>query len=56
MHQTHLRPWPKTFIGGLVSDACTWLGPPWLNLGFSLALSVNRKPWRKKVSTDNCLF
>ena len=30
----------KTFIEGLVPDACLWLGPPWLNLSFSLALTI----------------
>ena len=28
VHQTHLRPWPKTFIGGLVPDACTCMAGP----------------------------
>ena len=25
---------------GLVPDDCLWLGPPWLNLSFSLALNM----------------
>ena len=31
---------PKTFICRLVSDACLWLGALWLNLRYSLALTI----------------
>ena len=24
------RPWPRTFIGGSLPDACLWLGSSWL--------------------------
>ena len=30
----------NTLISWLVSDACLWLGPPWLNLRFTLALTI----------------
>ena len=30
----------KALIGGLVPDAYLWLDPPWLNLRFSLALTI----------------
>ena len=30
----------KDLIGGLDPGACLWLGPPWLNLRFSLALTI----------------
>ena len=30
---------------GLVSDACLWLGPPWLNVRFSLADCLCREPF-----------
>ena len=29
-------------FGGLVPDGCLWLGPPWLNVRFSLALTKMR--------------
>ena len=32
--KTQWRLWRKALIGGLVSDACLWLGTPWLNLRF----------------------
>ena len=38
----------KHFIGGLVSDACLWLGPPWLNLSFSLALTISES-WARFI-------
>ena len=28
---------PFSPIGGLVPDACLWLGPPWLNMRFSVS-------------------
>ena len=34
------RLWRGALVGGLVPGACLWLGPPWLGLGFSLALAV----------------
>ena len=34
------RLWHGALVGGLVPGACLWLGPPWLGLGFSLALTV----------------
>ena len=30
----------KTVIGGSVADVCHWLDPPWLNWGFTLALTL----------------
>ena len=30
----------KVINGWLVPDACLWLDPPWINLRFSLALTV----------------
>ena len=30
----------KALVDGLVPDACLWLVPPWLNLKFSLALTI----------------
>ena len=38
--QTPWRHGHKNFIGGLVPAACFGLGPRWLNLGFSLALTL----------------
>ena len=35
--QTQRRSWRKAFIRGSV---CLWLGPLWLNLRFSLALTT----------------
>ena len=42
--QTQRRPLREAFIRGLVTDACLWLGPPWINLRFSLALTI-RESW-----------
>ena len=35
----------KVLIGGLVPEAPMWLGPPLLNLRFSLALTVSHQPF-----------
>ena len=34
------RLWRGAMVGGLVPGACLWLGPSWLGLGFSFALTV----------------
>ena len=38
--RTLWRLWRGALVGGLVPGACLWLDPPWLGLGFSLALTV----------------
>ena len=36
-----------------MSDACLWLGPPWLYLQFSYALSVSKEPSAAVISDEH---
>ena len=40
---------PNTSMGRLVPNVCLWLGPPWLNLMFSLA-HTSCEPWPFSLS------